>query len=758
MLKRSRPLFCWMGSAVFLMSMTCLGISDENKADLSSLDLDRIYGSTEFRSESWSSARWLEDGTGYVAAEKAGPSEGAVEIILYDLAGGRREVLASAEHLVPVGQKGQLKVAAFELSKDKKKLLILTNPVQVWHKTRGDYWVLDLKNWDLHRLGGDAEGSSLLFAKFSPDGARVGYVIKNNIFVEDLQKRTITQLTTDGSERIINGGFDWVYEEELGLRDGWRWSPDGNWIAYWQLDTAGVETFYIINNTDSLYPKLLPLQYPKAGQTNSASRIGIVSSGGGETKWLELEGDPRSHYLASLNWAGDSEEVCFQRLNRLQNTNWVMLGNRKSGEVRTIAIDRDDAWVDVAGDVRWIEQGRKFLLLSERDGWRHVYSVTRSQGQTELLTKGEYDVESLAGVDEDKGCFYFIGSPENPTQRYLYRAGLDGSGKAERITPGNQPGGHSYNVSPDARWAFHTYSSFGVPPSTELISLPDHKTSRTLVANSVLKKKVSALRQNSVEFFKVDIGDGTVLDGWLMKPPDFDPERKYPLLFYVYGEPNGYTVADRWGGDRYLWHLMLTQKGYLVASIDNRGTKGPRGREWRKSIYRQVGILAVKDQATALRRLLQDRPYIDSQRVGIWGWSGGGQMSLNMIFRYPDLYSTAMAIAFVSDQRLYDTIYQERYMGLPSDNVEGYREGSPIVHAQNLEGNLLIVHGTGDDNVHYQNFEKLANELIKHDRHFTMMSYPNRSHSISERTNTTMHLFGLLTRFLIKNMPPGPRQ
>jgi dipeptidyl-peptidase-4 len=273
-----------------------------------------------------------------------------------------------------------------------------------------------------------------------------------------------------------------------------------------------------------------------------------------------------------------------------------------------------------------------------------------------------------------------------------------------------------------------------------------------LASNEELRNKLEWLERGEAGFFRVDIG-GVELDGWMMKPPDFDTGRKYPLLFHIYGEPAGSTVRDSWGGRNYLWHLMLSQQGYIVASLDNRGTNVPRGRAWRKSIYRQVGILACKDQAAALRQMLIDYPYFDPQRIGIWGWSGGGQMSLNMIFRYPDLYSTAMAIAFVSDQRLYDTIYQERFMGLPEDNQEGYREGSPITHAHRLKGNLLIIHGTADDNVHYQNCERLINELIRHNKQFTMMSYPNRTHGISEGENTTRHLFSLLTRYLTENMP-----
>ena len=375
---------------------------------------------------------------------------------------------------------------------------------------------------------------------------------------------------------------------------------------------------------------------------------------------------------------------------------------------------------------------------------------------------------SVQSIDEKDGSVYYIASPDNPTQRYLYRSALDGSGKVERVTPISQNGSHKYQISPDSKWAFHTYSSFDTPPVIELVRLPEHKTIRTLADNSELWEKLSKLKKHPTEFFRIDIGAprfhggklapataGVLLDGWCMKPPDFDSEKQYPLFFYVYGEPAGQTVMDRWGEEKYLWHLMLAQRGYLVMSVDNRGTPAPRGRAWRKCIYRRIGILASADQAAATRAIIKSRPYIDPARIGIWGWSGGGSMSLNAIFRYPDLYHTAMAIAFISNQRFYDTIYQERYMSLPDDNEEGYKNGSPITYAHQLKGNLLIVHGTGDDNCHYQNCQALVNELIKHNKHFTMMSYPNRTHSIKEGENTRRHLYELLTRFLNENLPPS---
>ena len=726
------------------------------KTDLSLLSLERIFSSREFASQRFGPARWLKDGTGYTTLESSKAKQNGRDIIRYNPETGRREIIISSERLIPEGESEPLRISSYSWSQDRKLLLIFTNTKRVWRQnTRGDYWILDLTSWKLRKLGGDAEPSTLMFAKFSPDGRHVGFVKKNNIFVEDLSNHQITQLTKDGSRIIINGTFDWVYEEEFSLRDGFRWSPDSQSIAYWQLDTEGVRDFYLINNTDSLYPRIIPIQYPKVGEKNSSCRIGVVSVKEGETRWFRVKGDPRNTYIARMDWAANSKEIVFQRLNRLQNTNQVMLGDARTGRTRTILTERDKAWVDVVNDLQWLDDGRRFTWVSERDGWSHVYYVSRSGKKLTLLTPGEFDVISVQSVDEKGGWLYYIASPDNPTQRYLYRFRLDGSGKAERLTPQSQSGTHRYRISPDSKWAFHTYSSFDNPPVTELVRLPEHKVVRLLADNSALRKKVNQLKRRPTEFFRVDIGDGVRLDGWCMKPHDFDPEKRYPVLFYVYGEPARQTVLDRWGGNRYLWHLLLTHQGYLVMSIDNRGTPAPRGRAWRKIIYRQIGILASADQSAAVRAIIKRWPYVDSTRIGVWGWSGGGSMSLNAIFRYPELYHTAMAVAPVSNQRFYDTIYQERYMGLPKDNEEGFEKGSPITYAHQLKGNLLLVHGTGDDNVHYQSSEALINALISANRRFSMMSYPNRSHGIYEGKNTTRHLYELLTWYLNKNLPPG---
>ncbi len=750
-------------ASLALLSWICVAAPlSAQSQDPSLLTLERIYASADFRGEFFGPASWLADGSGYATLEPSAQFRGGREIVRYDPETGDREIIVPAQRLIPPGESSPLRISGYQWSEDGTKLLIFTNTRRVWRfNTRGDYWVLDLESGALEQIGKDRPEASLMYAKFSPDGSRVGYVSENNLYVEHLGNGSVTQLTDDGSVTILNGRFDWVYEEEffLGSRfpaDGWRWSPDGETIAYWQLDASDVGVFLMINNTDSLYSYNIPVQFPKAGTTNSAARMGIVPAGGGETTWLQIDADPRDNYIARLWWSEDSEDVMIQHVNRLQNTIRVMLGSAKDGSVRTVLTEADEAWVDPVDDVYWMDDGGSFTWVSERDGWRHLYIASRSDGRLRLATPGEHDVVNILHIDEEEGWVYYIASPDNPTQRYLYRQRLDGRGRAERLSPESQPGTHSYQVSADGRWAFHTYSRFGVPSIRDLVRLPEHEVVRTLVENAGLRATVEGLKRGEARFFRVDIGDGVVLDGFEMRPPDFDPSQEYPVFFYVYGEPFGQTARDAWGGSDYLWHLMLTQKGYVVMSVDNRGTPAPRGREWRKVVYKKIGIIASADQSAAARAIAQ-WPYVDAGRLGIWGWSGGGSQTLNVMFRYPELYSTGMAVAPLPDNRLYDTIYQERYSGLPEGPGDAYELNSPVTFAHQLEGNLLIVHGTGDDNVHYQGTEVLMNALIEAGKQFTIMPYPNRSHGIYEGRGTTLHLRTLLTNYLMQNMPPGPR-
>jgi dipeptidyl-peptidase-4 len=748
-------------SLIAVAAVLSLGAPLEAQRPDSALTVERIFASGDFSAEHFTGARWRPGVEAYTRLEPS--STGAPELVQYDAESGRREVLLPASRLVPAGATTPLAVEDYDWSPDGKRLLLFTNSARVWRQnTRGDYWLIDLASGPPRKLGGRAaKPSTLMFATFSPDGGRVAYVRENNLYVENLKTGGITALTRDGSRTIINGTFDWVNEEEFALRNGFRWSPDGKRIAYWQLDASGVRDFDLIDDTDSLYSFVVPVQYPKAGTTNSAVRVGVVSAAGGPTRWIATPGDPRQNYIARMEWAASSDEIVLQHLDRLQHTLTLMLGDARTGRARTILVERDSAWVDVVNDLRWLDGGKSFTWVSERDGWRHLYAVSRDGRSVKLLTPGDFDIQNpnslfgypeLLGTDERAGLVYFTASPANVTQLFLYSVRLDGSAPMQRVTPASAGGTHGYVISPSGKYALHTSSSFGVPPTTDLVRLPSHEVVRTLIDNAALKARIASLARGPAEFFRVDGGSGYPLDGWMIRPPAFDSTRSYPVLFYIYGEPSDQTVRDAWDGEQYVWHLMLAQQGYLVASIDNTGTASPRGRAWRKRIYGAVGELASREQAFAARQLVR-RPYVDSTRIGVWGWSGGGSMTLNLMFRSPELYSTGMAVAPVSDQRFYDTIYQERYMGLPQQNADGYRRGSPINFAQNLRGNLLLVHGSGDDNVHFQNSEVLIDALVAANKPFTMMDYPGRTHCICEGDGTTVHLFGLLTRYLEEHLP-----
>jgi len=752
------------GTAILALSLSTT--LPAQTPDSSLLTVERIFGSGEFAADPLGDVRWIPGSAAYTRLEPDSTQRGATALVRYDAATGRREVWVPAARLVPAVDSIPLDIEDYALSPDRKRLLLFTNSQKVWRQnTRGDFWTLDLGSWQLRKLGGpDAAPSTLMFAKFSPDGGRVAYVRAHDLYVESLADGRITRLTADGSRTVINGTFDWVYEEELNLRDGFRWSPDGRRIAFWQLDASGVRDFDLIDDTDSLYSFVIPVQYPKAGTTNSAARVGVVSADGGEPVWLDVPGDPRNNYIARLEWAAGSSEVVLEHLNRAQNTIEVMLGDVASGRTRTVLTERDSAWVDVVDDLRWINGGKDFTWISERDGWRHLYVVSRDGSKTRLVTPARFDLHNprsafgqpfVVGVDSAAGWIYYTASPENAEQLYLYRSRLDGKGKQERVTPKDQPGYHLYDISPDGRWAFHVYSRLGTPSTTDLIRLPKHERVRTLVTNQRLRDRLARLKRGTAEQISVDAGDALKLDGWVMKPPGFDSTKKYPVLFYVYGEPAAQTALDQWDPD-YLWDLMLTQQGYVVATVDNRGTPSPRGRAFRKAIYKKIGLVNSADQAAAARTIRR-WPWVDSTRIAVWGWSGGGSTTLSLMFRYPELYQTGMSVAPVPDERLYDTIYQERYMGLPQENEAVYREGSPLFFADRLRGNLLLVHGSGDDNVHFQGSERLINALVAANRPFTLMVYPNRSHCICEGGGTTLHLYSLLTRYLEAHVPAGGR-
>lgn len=679
-------------------------------------------------------------------------------IVLYNLPSFEKTVVIDSQLLIPSGTTKPLTVRDFSFSENRKTVLIYTNSKKVWRReTRGDYWILNLQNKSLSQLGKGFPSSSLMFAKISPDNKKVAYVSGHNIYVEDLSTHKITAITKDGTARLINGTFDWAYEEEFGCRDGFRWSPDSKHIAYWQIDASKIRNFLLINNTDSLYSFIVPVEYPKAGEDPSPCKVGVSDIATQKTQWMNVPGDSRQHYIPRMEWADNSTTLILEQLNRKQNEAKIFLCAVNSGMASAIYTENDNSWIDTkerwdADPIgwEWINGGKEFLWVSEKDGWRHIYKVSHDGKKETLLTKGKYDIISIKAIDERKGFVYFMASLNNATQQYLYKISLNGETELELVSPKDQKGMHDYSVSPHALFSWHSFSNANDPGFTEWVNM--------VSGVSLNKNKIASLRDQtapSVEMFQVTTADSVTMDGWMIKPKNFDSSKKYPVVFQVYTEPGSCTVKDAFRNvGTSLYAGDMPGDGYIQISLDGRGTPAPKGRDWRKVIYRKIGNINIRDQAMAARKIMLWK-WVDTSRIAVYGWSGGGSTTLNLLFQYPDIYKTGIAIAPVANFLLYDNIYQERYMGLPQENRQDYVNGSPLSHASNLKGNLLVIHGTGDDNVHFQGTEMLINELVKYDKKFQMMSYPNRTHSLREGEGTTQHLHHLFTSYLQQYCPGG---
>ncbi|RVT98134.1 S9 family peptidase [Mucilaginibacter limnophilus] len=692
---------------------------------------------------------WANDGYRYYKVQDS-------TIMEFDVRDESKKAVIADKRALTQPNGKLLQVRRFSLSNDGSKILINTNTKKVWrYDTRGDYWVYDTKGKTLKQLGIGKPASSLMFAKFSPDGNKVAYVSEHNIYVEDLSSGNIKALTPDGTDKLINGTFDWAYEEEFACRDGFRWSPDGQYIAYWQIDARKIKNYLMLNTTDSLvYSYVVPVEYPVAGENPSACRIGVVDINTGAKRWMNVPGDNVQHYIPRMEWTTNPNEIILQQLNRAQNQSRLFICNVSNAVARLIYTETDKAWIDIKKNAEgwdFIKNGKEFVWTSEQDGWRHLYRVSK-EGKQQLITKGNFDVIKTVLINEQVGYIYFTASPDNPTQEYLYRIKITG-GKPERLTPMDQPGTHTYAISPNGQMALHTFSNANTPGQTETISLPDHKhLTGDMVA---IAKNV----KNPVEFFTVKTADGVDMQGWIKKPDNFDPTKKYPVMFYVYGETATQTARDVYGAGRNSRYAGdMAEDGYIYISMDNRGSPAPKGREWRKAIYKNIGTLNIRDQALGAKEVLK-WPFVDSTRTAVWGASGGGSTTLNLLFLYPETFKTGIAISAVAYQLTYDNIYQERYMGVPVDEESRavFIKGSPVTNVKNLQGNLLYIHGTGDDNVHYNNAELLINELVKYNKQFQLMSYPNRTHSLSEGAGTTQHLRNLFTKYLKEHCPPGGR-
>lgn len=639
-------------------------------------------------------------------------------------------------------------------NKDKSYILSFVNKQKVWrYETRGDYKLINAKTGEVRNLGEGLPEASLMFAKFSPDGKKVAYVSKNNIYVEDTDMPGYKKLTTDGNDTIVNGTFDWVYEEEFDCRDGFVWCGDSKHIAYWQSNTSGTGWFDMINNVDSIYPTILHFPYPKAGTTNSAVKVGVLDIASCETQWINLPGSERENYIPRMQVIPGTNTLLVQQMNRAQshNTIWKVV----DGKASVLIEDTDKAWVETNNNIRFLQGNKFFTFYSERDGWRHLYRVSIDGKQWQCITDAPMDIVDEVSFNEKTGYFYFIATPEDKaTDRYLYRARIMGDGKVEGpLLLGSRPAGqYSYTIAEDGKSATERFSNANTPPQYRTIKIDkkdNWRLGNIIEDNTEAKIKADSLGVQPKEFVKVK-SDDYMLDAWIIKPKNFSPEKKYPVIVYVYGEPASSTVQNRWESTLF-WQYLASQ-GYVIVSIDNRGANTPRGREWRKCIYGRIGIQASEDQKNGILELCRMFPWMDRNRLGITGWSGGGSTTLHSMFRYPEVWKTGVSIAPVTDLKLYDTIYEERYMNTPQANPDGYYQGSAVNFTENLKGNLLLVHGTGDDNVHYQNIEMLVNKLIENNKVFYQLSYPMRTHSISERKNTARHLRMQIADFFRKNL------
>lgn len=700
------------------------------------LSNETIWGSNAFASQ-LVAITWAPDGEHFTHVRK---ETGGTDLISVNARTGAEDVLVRGFDLVAPGESEPIAIEEYSFSSDRSKLLIFTNSARVWRQnTKGEYFVWDFNRRQLTPTS--TRPGYQMFAKLSPDGTRVAFVRDNNLFVTNLRTGEERALTDDGTEDIINGTSDWVYEEELGLRDAFRWSPDGSKIAFWRFDQSPIETFYMIDET-TLYPTLIPLRYPKAGAVNSRVQIGITDVAGGNTRWVDI-GENSDIYIAGMDFVDDAE-IWLTRLNRHQNRLELLLADAVTGASRVIFTDTDEAWVD-ANEPVWVRGGSQFVFQSERDGFNHLYLFDRSGQPVRQLTSGDWEVTAFHGIDEDRGVAYVTTTRDGSLGRTTYRVGLD-EGGLERLT--QEDGTHRVQFGPTFSLFVDAYSRVGVP-SIQTLRDAEGGLVRTLADNAELMETMAELDLAPPEFITVPAADGTDLNASIIKPRDFDPTQKYPVLMYVYGGPGSQTVNDAWGGARYLWHQSLAQQGYLIVSVDNRGT-GARGREFKKQTYLNLGRLESDDQIAAAR-FLATLPYVDGDRIGIWGWSYGGYMSSLTLFRGADVFKAAIAVAPVTDWRLYDTIYTERFMRTPQENSDGYTSGSPNTHAAKLKGNFLLIHGTGDDNVHAQNTTQLVHALQEAGKQFDMRLYPNKTHSIAGG-GTRVNLYNYMTSWLEENL------
>ena len=728
------------------------------------LSVERIFRTRDLAAEGLPFVQWMKDGRSYLLVKS---DIGGASLVRVDAATGAESVLVPSGVLKDEAGKA-FDVEDVTLSPDETKALIFHSSVRVWRtNTRGLYHVVDFASRRVTPLAstpfgaaprptagpsflatglasGAADPTLQMFAKFSPDGAKVAYGRANDLWVKDLRTGTDTRLTTDGSDDIINGTTDWVYEEELGLRDAFRWSPDSRRIAFWRFDQGAVPAYPIVDEL-GIYPRVSTLRYPKAGEANSRVTVHVIGADGRNLRALDV-GPDTGQYVTRLEWV-DADSISVLRMPRRQNALDVMLVSATTGSGRIIVTERDSAYVNPEGEpVIWLADRQRFLLRSDRSGWQQFYLYRRDGRLITRVTADGMDVLDLLAIDEKAGAAYVQVAAPTPTQQQLMRVTLDGR-RAERLTRG--AGAHSMLISPTAAFMFDAHSRLGVPPTVALYALPRMTVVKQLTDNAALTAKLAAQGIAPAQLFTVPMPDGTQLDAYRIVPSAFDSTKKYPVLMHAYGGPAAPQVVDQWGGSRYLWHASLAEQGYVVVVVDNRGAAF-RGRDFRKVTQRTLGLQEAQDQMDAARWLGR-QSWVDASRIGFWGWSFGGYLASMVAGKGGDLFKAIIAVAPVTDWRLYDTIYTERFMWTPQGNASGYQSTAPQNFVSGITARFLLVHGTGDDNVHPQNSVQLIEKMVRANKPLQQLFYPNRTHSISGG-NTTVHLYESLTRFIRENL------
>ena len=728
------------------------------------LTIERIFRTRDFSAQGLPFVQWMKDGRSYLSLKN---DIGGASLVKVDAVTGAETVLVPAGMLKDVAG-APIEPEDVTLSADETKALVFHSSVRVWRtNTRGLYHVVDFATKMVTPLAsgtaappprapagpsflatGLASGASdpnlQMFAKFSPDGSKVAYGSGNDLWVKDLRTGTASRLTVDGSDDIINGTTDWVYEEELGLRDAFRWSPDSRRLAFWRFDQSDVPSFPIVDELGT-YPRVSTLRYPKAGEANSRVTIHVIGADGSNRHTLDV-GPDTGQYITRMEWV-DADSISVLRMPRRQTQLDVMLVSATTGTGRIIVTERDSAYVGPEGEpVVWLGDHQRFLLRSDRSGWQQYYLYRRDGRLLARVTRDSMDVLDLLVVDEKANAAYVQVAAPTATQQQLMRVTLDGR-RAERLTSGD--GSHAMLVSPTAAYMFDAWSRLGVPPTVGLYALPRMTKLKELTDNAPLRARLLTLGIQPPQLFTVPMPDGTMLDAYRILPPAFDSTRKYPVLMHAYGGPAAPQVIDQWGGSRYLWHAMLAQQGYVVIVVDNRGSAF-RGRSFRKVTQLRLGLQEAQDQIDAAKWLGR-QSWVDASRIGFWGWSFGGYLATMVAGKGGDLFKAVIAVAPVTDWHLYDTIYTERFMWTPQANAVGYQETAPQNAVAGIRARFLLVHGTGDDNVHPQNSVQLIERMVRAKRPMQQLFYPNRTHSISGG-NTTVHLHEALTRFIRENL------